>query len=533
MATEKLKDVNSDHLKLDKVIQKIEFGLIKIPPFQRKFVWDQNQIIELLDSIYNNYPIGSLLLWNTKDDLPSARNIGGFKLPIIDKEYPVDYVLDGQQRITSAYGCLCKNIEQEVTDYSPDPELFDIYFELSTQKFIMKESITDPNNAIAIRLLFDNQSFLKRIMEFSAEPEKIELASKLQSTFSNYEVPIVTIKGREKAEVGIIFERINNTGTELSTLDLMIAWTWTEEYHLKEELDEILETLSSSGFGDVKDKIVLQCLSAIIKKTTSTKEILNLKPDEVRSHTKKLGEALELTIDFISTQFKIQADDFLPNSHQIVPLTYFFSKKNHVAGEQSECLKKWFWRTSFSNRYSDSTDAKMNDDIIFMDEILNNNFVNIDKYKSSVDKTFFKTQNLLKSNPHVRAYLLLLAQQIPFDLTNGQIINIDYSLSSFNRKEYHHIFPKNFLSKKKSLKTKEINIIANFCFLPANSNKKISNRAPSEYFKDIIPTGQKNEILNSNLIPNIDSIYSTDDFNEFINHRAEIIYSKLKLLTGE
>ena len=156
-------------------------------------------------------------------------------------------------------------------------ELFDIYFELSTQKFIMKESITDPNNAIAIRLLFDNQSFLKRIMEFSAEHEKIELASKLQSTFSNYEVPIVTIKGREKAEVGIIFERINNTGTELSTLDLMIAWTWTEEYHLKEELDEILETLSSSGFGDVKDKIVLQCLSAIIKKTTSTKEILNLK----------------------------------------------------------------------------------------------------------------------------------------------------------------------------------------------------------------------------------------------------------------
>jgi hypothetical protein len=533
MTTEKLKDVNSDDLKLDKVIHKIELGLIKIPPFQRKFVWDQTQVIELLDSIYNNYPIGSLLLWNTKEDLPSTRNIGGFKLPTVDKEFPVDYVLDGQQRITSVYGCLCKNTEQEKTDYSPDPKLFDIYFVFSTQKFIMAESITDPKDALSIRLLFDNEKFIQKIVEFAADANKITLASKLQSTFQNYEVPIVTIKGREKSEVGIIFERINNTGTELSTLDLMIAWTWTEEYHLKEELDEILENLASKGFGNVKDKIVLQCLSAIIKQTTTTKEILSLLPDEVRNHTEKLGQSLELTIDFISTQFNIQTDDFLPNSHQIVPLTYLFSKLNHLSAQQSECIKKWFWRTSFSNRYSDSTDAKMNEDLVFMNEILANNFVNLAKYKSSVDVNFFKTQTLLKSNPHVRAFLLLLAQQKPLDLTNGNTIDINQSLSSFNRKEYHHIFPKHFLSKKKGLKTNDINLIANYCFLPANSNKIISNKAPSDYFVNVVPAAHKAQIFQSNLLPTNDSIYNTDDHPNFINGRADIIFTKLKELTGE
>ncbi|GAJ16296.1 unnamed protein product, partial [marine sediment metagenome] len=55
-------------------------------------------------------------------------------------------------------------------------------------------------------------------------------------------------------EVGIIFERINNTGTRLTTLDLMVAWTWGEDFHLREELDQILETLDLKGFGETPDK---------------------------------------------------------------------------------------------------------------------------------------------------------------------------------------------------------------------------------------------------------------------------------------
>ena len=88
-------------------------------------------------------------------------------------------------------------------------------------------------------------------------------AVELQSKFQNYEVPIITTYKRKKEEVGIIFERINNTGTRLTTLDLMIAWTWSEDFHLKEKMDEILEILDQKGFGETPDKIILQCLSGI------------------------------------------------------------------------------------------------------------------------------------------------------------------------------------------------------------------------------------------------------------------------------
>ena len=63
------------------ITQEINGGAIKVPAFQRGFVWTQEQIIALLDSIYNNYPIGSVLLWETEERLDATRNVGGFLIP--------------------------------------------------------------------------------------------------------------------------------------------------------------------------------------------------------------------------------------------------------------------------------------------------------------------------------------------------------------------------------------------------------------------------------------------------------------------
>ncbi|SRR6266480_2893707 len=82
------------------LIADIRGGQIKIPQFQRKFVWKEEQAFKLLDSIKNNYPIGSLLIWRTNVKLAAERNIGNFQLPRTDDMMPTDYVLDGQQRIT-------------------------------------------------------------------------------------------------------------------------------------------------------------------------------------------------------------------------------------------------------------------------------------------------------------------------------------------------------------------------------------------------------------------------------------------------
>ena len=89
---------------------------------------------------------------------------------------------------------------------------------------------------------------------------------------------------------------------------------------------------------------------------------------------------------------------------------------------------------------------------------------------------------------------LLLSTLNPIDLVNGTKVDVGKALSSYNRKEYHHIFPNAFL-KSLNYSTSEIFSIANFCFLSSAANKKISSKKPSEYFYEIIPQDKKDQIL--------------------------------------
>jgi len=524
-------EITTGSIKIDRLRSKIIEGNIKIPPFQREFVWKQEQVIELLDSIIKDYPIGSILLWETKDDLPSKRNIGGFDLPNPTEDYPINYVLDGQQRVTSIFGVFCYDLENvENEDY--DSSIFNIVYDVTEDVFISTSDINDTHINLPLRLIFDNFNFNKFIQEKALDEPQTNKVVEVQSLFQNYELPLVTIKKRDKTEVGIIFERVNNTGTPLSTLDLMIAWTWIEDFHLKEKFEDIFETLEDKNFGSVKNKVVLQCISAIINQTTKTKSILELNPQDVRDNMELLKSSLEKAIDFLSTQFNCASYDFLPRVQQIVPLTYLYSKTNALSIDQSNCLKIWFWRTSFSTRYSASTDQKMDDDVEFINLLLAKDYSGIDKYQTNINLTQLENLKFSKSNSFVRAFLLLLAQQKPFDLANGNIVDVGNALSQYNRKQYHHIFPRAFL-KNLNFTNDQINRAVNFCILPATSNRLISDKNPSDYFVNIIPQANLITILNSNLAPIDITIYNNDDYDTFYKERAKIVFDKIKELSDE
>lgn len=85
------------------LIDRIVSGDIRIPAFQRNFVWEPDQIAFLLDSIHKKFPIGILIFWRTDKRLNCEKDLGRFSLPEPRKDYPVNYVLDGQQRITSLF----------------------------------------------------------------------------------------------------------------------------------------------------------------------------------------------------------------------------------------------------------------------------------------------------------------------------------------------------------------------------------------------------------------------------------------------
>ena len=66
---------------IPELINDIKRGFIKIPQFQRDFIWSKEKAASLMDSILKGYPIGTMILWKTKETLRSIRNLGGINLP--------------------------------------------------------------------------------------------------------------------------------------------------------------------------------------------------------------------------------------------------------------------------------------------------------------------------------------------------------------------------------------------------------------------------------------------------------------------
>ena len=89
--------------KYEALFLEIDSGQIKLPMFQREFVWDKEQSAKLIDSILKGYPIGTFIFWKTKEALRSVKDIGNHSLPETPKGDYAQYILDGQQRITSLY----------------------------------------------------------------------------------------------------------------------------------------------------------------------------------------------------------------------------------------------------------------------------------------------------------------------------------------------------------------------------------------------------------------------------------------------
>jgi len=518
--------------KIDRILKRIEDGDIKIPAFQRGYVWKQDQVVALLDSIRSDYPIGSVLLWNSSERLDATRDIAGFPLPDREPSYPVNYVLDGQQRISSIYAVFSSRRDQDASteEYNPDTAIFDLYFDFDKDAICTAEDIGEDynkNRVVCLRNFLDTTAFLDEVARL--DPRWREAAKRLYSKFLNYEVPVVTIRNRKKEEVGIIFERINNTGTKLGMMDLMVAWTWSGEFHLKTAIDGVSESLDEKDFAGVPTRIMLQAVSAVVQNTTKSKAILTLNPASVREHFRSAQAALEQAVDFLSTEFNCSNSDFLPHVQQLVPLTRFFHETSSPTDTQFDALRRWFWATSFSRRYGAQTDEKMDADIEAMLELSGGDTSALDSYSHSLDVQTLLGTKFGKGHPYVRAFLLLLSAQSPLDLVKGKKVDTGLALSAFNRKEYHHVFPQAFL-KRREVAVDQINTMLNFCFLPSDSNKQISQKQPSDYFFNMIPAGRYQEILKSNLLPLNKDIYRGDDYDKFLQERATLLVQKVNEL---
>ena len=269
------------------LLQKVSDGEIRIPAFQREFVWHPDMVQYLMDSIYKGYPIGTILLWRTKEKLQYDRDLGPFTLPEPKKDYPIDYVLDGQQRITSIFSTFQSELKKNPLS---KVSWVDIYFDLTAaddaqdSQFIALEDSEVKENHFPLRILFDVVEYGKFMRKINDEEQQRKI-DRLQALFKEAQIPVETVETEDHSKIAIIFERINRNGVPLDTYQLLSAWTWSGEFDLRIKFDELANELDEVGFYDLKEEsdLLLKCCSAVINGNASSRSIVSLKGADVRN----------------------------------------------------------------------------------------------------------------------------------------------------------------------------------------------------------------------------------------------------------
>lgn len=479
------------HYSIRKILDAVISGEIRIPAFQRGFVWEMDRVAYLLDSIYKGYPFGSLLFWRTKQKLSTERDLGTFTLPDPRVDYPIDYVLDGQQRLTSLFTVF----QTELTP-RPNPNWSDIYFDLITPSnpqdsvfiAIPEDQEYDNTRYFPMSVLFDSVRYRAATAHLSSH--QIELIDKLQEKFKEVSIPVQVLKSEDRSIVAIVFERINHLGLPLDTLQLLSAWTWNEDFDLLEKFKELREDLSDFGFEGVGDDadLVLSCVAGILTGKPGAETLLDLNGGEVRAQFSRVEQGIRGAIDFLRQQLKVVHLRLLPYPSMLVPLSAFFAepsgKEVVYDGSTYRALKRWFWRTCFSGRYTSQTRKTTIADIEQMIKLKNGQPSSLDQIDVTVTEEFFNNSFRVGAAA-TKTYVLMLANNDARSLLSGKSIDLDKVLQRYNRSEFHHIYPRAFL-RDQSVSDEKINVLGNFCFLSAAENKSIGRKPPSTYVKELV-----------------------------------------------
>ncbi len=523
-------------------MRQIELGVIKVPQFQRDFVWSRTKSAKLIDSLLRGFPIGTFILWKTKEGLRTVRNIGDIDFPPTQAGDYTQYVLDGQQRLTSIFAILHGaklNRDGKEDDFSQ------LYIDLDTDGtrdlVIADVSGMEPHRYVPIHVLL-GEGMIKKIKEYPEEYHDRMLH--YRQSIQSYSASIVEV---QEASIDIateIFTRINVSGVPLTVFEIMVAKTFDAErdFDLSKKAEDVLVKLDDKGYGTVREIVILQAVSAIMVKETRKRNILDLDKQAFIDIWPAAETGILRAVDYLKSTLGVPVSELLPYQSILVPLAYFFAnnKRATPSGAKHERLLDYFWRTSLAGHYSQSLDTRLAQDIRRIDDILAGKQPSYD-YPVDPSPDLVAQNGEFKTNrAFVKGILCLLAGIGPrrFDNHETRINVSNDGLIRANSRNYHHFFPKKHLED--DWQASYVNHVVNITIVDAELNKaRIRAKAPSEYMVEFASENEKiSATMKTHLIDiKNDGIWnkkfggsgsSKDDYERFFERRCARISAELK-----
>ena len=526
-----------DSRKYQDLISDIEKGVIKIPKFQRDFVWPIEKTAALLDSIVKGYPIGTFILWKTNQRMADVKDVGNISLPATPDDRQIEYVLDGQQRMTSLFAAyrgakIPRPGTKQITDFA------DIYVDLDPSllddaQIVVHELPEEPHKCVSLKdVLSLNREIEKRLVaDHGLSDDDLDIADQYKQAFATYDFSLVTLT-REDIDSAIeVFTRINTGGSVLTLFEIMVAKTYDEDlgFDMQVEWKKVQRDLEEVGYEGVSPSTILQLIALILVGEAKRAAILGLGKRDVIDIWPKAVSAIKSAVDHFRTAYRIPVSALLPYDSLIVPFAYwFFHERHEPSGDTHLRMREFFWRTALSYRYSSAVESKLTADRRAIDDIIAGGTGNWDIPVNVGGVEGLIGTNFATGNSLCKGILCLLAYEQPRNFHNDGTVLLDNSyLKISSSKNFHHFFPKDHLRKNG---VGNENSVVNITLIGADLNKRqINAKPPSFYISKFAESNPDMEdTLATHLISRQGMGIEEDDYGLFLEERAQNLWAKIE-----
>ena len=364
---------------------------VVLPEFQRSFVWERDDIQELLSSILQGYFIGTFLTLNTftREPLFPFRTVEGLEdvNPSANPyQYPiVELVLDGQQRITSVFYALYAP-ENTPLPKSKYPHKFYLLLEPALNgdidEAIIGVSVRDKWRITHFENLVDRHLALRftgfinsdKLYKWLYNEQKVwkdeeqEKIQKLFEHFLNFMVPVVSLSHKVGTDnIVNIFERINRTGEPLSLFDLAAARLYLKGVKLRDLWDafrnenaDVIDTISPKKAPEFLLKAISILENRAPRKSNLLTMLDSFTKEEFEKRWEQVAEAFQAAFKRIQKKYGAYERRWIPYTTMIVPLAVMlYQLKELKAGAEDYCkVDRWYWASVFTQRYDSGVDTK-------------------------------------------------------------------------------------------------------------------------------------------------------------------------------
>ena len=530
-----------------------------LPNIQRSFVWKKGQMEKFFDSIMRGYPIGTFLIWKTRESVKMRKFIDNYKDGIRTINYYVpendrkkSLVLDGQQRLQSLYIALKGKYDDEelyFNVFSGKDEEDGLKYNF---KFKKPENAKIEDGWIRVKdIIYDEghcykitRDTIKKISESKSltddEKELIEnnislLIEKFRDReYLSYQIldsiehpQIYTLN-----DIVEIFIRVNSGGTQLSKSDLMFSLLKSEWNEIEEDLEDFLDEINRNGYNFSRDFVLKTSL--ILIDTGAKYDVAKFKKEEnlrkLKDNWEEIKNAIMDVKDFVYGNTFIRHDKALTSYLALIPLIYFrYKYPDKWRDKSKKQLSFWLLRVLLSGSFSGSSDSLLDAIAKNIDDKRDFDIEDINKIIIRKGRNIKVSEETILNSYYGEKKIYLI-----FSLLYQDTANFSPSYSG-NLPSIDHIFPESRLRQMKETnpntgrkvmiyKKEDRNQIANLMLLSISKNRdEKRDTLPEVWFKD-----KDKNYLDMHLIPKNSELWKLENFEKFIEERKKLIINKFK-----